>query len=151
MISATGNFALRQLGMGWVTSPDRMGHIAYMGASKMITMPLEFLIGEAAKGVLPEKPAVDENPSFLLQLGIKPIKTRDELIEKVFWVAVSIALIIPVAIMAKEVVIYLGYQQLSMVATPLLTLFKEEVANILISEIAFAFIALALDSSKEMA
>ena len=71
----------------------------------------------------------------------------DDLTEKVFQVAVAIALIIPVAIFAREAVIYMGYQHLSMVTTPLLTLFKEEVIDLLVAETILAFLALALDSS----
>lgn len=151
MAMAIGNFALRQFGMGWITAPDQMGHLAYTGVSMAASIPLNFFVQEASKGMFPEKAAEEENSSFLSKLGVKPIKTMDDLTEKIFWVAVSIALIIPVTLFAKEAVIYLGYQHLSMLTTPLLVLFKEEVIDILISQMFLLILSLSLDSSAKMA
>lgn len=147
MASAAGNFALRQLGLGWVTAPDRLGHLTYMGASMLASTSLNFMVHETSKGMFPEKPTLEDQATPLSSWGIKPIKTMDDLTEKVFQIAVAIALIIPVAIFAREAVIYMGYQHLSMVTTPLLTLFKEEVIDLLVAETILAFLALALDSS----
>lgn len=149
-LAAAGNFALRQFGMGWITAPNRIGNIVFLGASIAISKPLYFFVEEASKGMFPEKPSDDENSSPLSKMGIKPIKTMDDLTEKVFWIAVSLALFIPITILAKEVVIYLGYQHLSIVTMPLVTLFKEELIDKLIFEALSLVLCLSLDSSPVM-
>lgn len=151
MASAVGNFALRQLGLGWMTAPDKMGHLAYTGASVVASASLNFFVEEASKGMFREKTNDKENPSTLSKWGIKPIKTIDDLTEKIFWIAVSIALIIPVALFAREAVIYMGYQHLSLVTAPLLTIFRQQVIDLLVAEVIFAFLALSLDSSAQIA
>ncbi|QVL57257.1 MAG: hypothetical protein KFB93_07705 [Simkaniaceae bacterium] len=148
--TAAGNFALKQLGLEWVVAQNRMGHIAYMAASTALSRPLYYLVEESSKGMFPEKPAEEETPSFLSNMGIKPIKSMDDLIEKIFWVAVSLALFIPVTILAKEAVIYMGYQHLPMVTTPLVTLLQEEVMDTLIFETLSLILCLSLDSSPLM-
>ena len=95
MASSVGNFALKQLGMEWVTSPDRMGYLAYSLTTMAYSKPLHYLVERQTQGMFSENAPEEKNPSLISQMGLKPVKTMDELSEKIFRIAVSLALFIP--------------------------------------------------------
>lgn len=147
MAFAAGEFLLKQADLHWILGSDRMGHAMYRVASKAVSAPVDLGISEATKGFFQEPtPIPDEKKltKFLAKYQIRKISTSSELLEKIFNVAVSLAIFIPATLVAKEVVIAMGFAQLAMVTTPLLTLLQQEAASLIASELFCHLIGLMI-------
>ena len=137
MVHKVAEFGLKQVGLDWVVAPEWKGHAMYRITSIAVGEPLHFGISFLANDYFSEKPEIPKDKvltNLLANFNFRKISSKDELLKKIFNIVVSLALFIPATLIAKEVVIAMGFTQLSMVTTPLLTLLQEEMFSLLMTE-----------------
>lgn len=137
MVFAAGEFLLKQADLHWILGSDRMGHAMYRVASKVVSAPFTLGVSEVTKGFFQEPtPIPDEKKltQFFAKYDIRKISNSGESLVKIFDVAVALAIFIPATLVAKEVAIAMGFAELAMVTTPLLTLLQQEAASLIASK-----------------
>lgn len=140
MAVAAQNFPSEQASLCWLLGPDRWGYAAYYIPLKAISALVDSGISKATEGLFQEPESIPSEKrltKFFAQFHIRKISTSSELLEKIFNVAKNLAIFIPATLVAKEVVIAMGFSELAMVTTPLLTLLQQEATSL----IAFEFFA----------